>query len=113
VTTLFEAVCVVAAGDALLAPKVTRRLIGEFTRPRPRAEHAKAPLALLTPRETQILRLIAEGLSNMEMAARLVVSTETIKTHVSRILNKLHVRDRVQAVILAYESGLVIPRSDH
>jgi DNA-binding NarL/FixJ family response regulator len=111
--SLFQAVRVVAAGDALLAPKVTRRLIGEFTRLRPHAEHAKAPLALLTPRETQILHLIAEGLSNMEMAARLVVSTETIKTHVSRILNKLHVRDRVQAVILAYESGLVIPRSDH
>jgi DNA-binding NarL/FixJ family response regulator len=111
--SLFEAVRVVAAGEALLAPKVTRRLIGEFTRLRPRAGHARAPLALLTPRETQILRLIAEGLSNVEMATRLVVSTETIKTHVSRILNKLDVRDRVQAVILAYESGLVIPRSDH
>jgi DNA-binding NarL/FixJ family response regulator len=111
--SLFEAVRVVAAGDALLAPKVTRRLIRELTRLRPHVGHAKTPLALLTPRETQILRLIAEGLSNMEMATHLVVSTETIKTHVSRILNKLDVRDRVQAVILAYESGLVIPGSDH
>jgi DNA-binding NarL/FixJ family response regulator len=111
--SLFEAVRVVAAGEALLAPKVTRRLIGEFTRLRPHARDAKAPLALLTPRETEILRLIAEGLSNTEMAGRLVVSTETIKTHVSRVLNKLDVRDRVQAVILAYECGLVTPRSDH
>jgi DNA-binding NarL/FixJ family response regulator len=109
---LFEAVRVVAAGEALLAPTVTRRLIGEFTRLRPRAAAAAAPLAALTPRETEILRLIAEGLSNPEMAERLVVSAETIKTHVSRVLNKLGVRDRVQAVIVAYESGLVIPRSN-
>jgi DNA-binding NarL/FixJ family response regulator len=107
--SLFEAVRVVAAGEALLAPTVTRRLIGEVTRLRPLASAATAPLALLTPRETEILRLIAEGLSNPEMADRLVVSAETIKTHVSRILNKLGVRDRVQAVIVAYESGLVVP----
>jgi DNA-binding NarL/FixJ family response regulator len=110
---LFEAVRVVAAGEALLAPTVTRRLIDEFTRLRPRAAAAAAAatLAPLTPRETEILRLIAEGLSNPEMADRLVVSAETVKTHVSRVLNKLGVRDRVQAVILAYETGLVIPRS--
>jgi DNA-binding NarL/FixJ family response regulator len=109
--SLFEAVRVVAAGDALLAPSVTRRLIGEFTRLRPLASDAAAPLALLTQRETEILRLIAEGLSNAEMADRLVVGAETIKTHVSRVLYKLGVRDRVQAVIVAYESGLVVPGS--
>jgi DNA-binding NarL/FixJ family response regulator len=109
--SLFEAVRVVAAGDALLAPSVTRRLIGEFTRLRPLATAAAAPLKALTQRETEILRLIAEGLSNAEMADRLVVGAETIKTHVSRILSKLGVRDRVQAVIVAYESGLVVPRS--
>jgi DNA-binding NarL/FixJ family response regulator len=109
--SLFEAVRVVAAGDALLAPSVTRRLIGEFTRLRPLASDAAAPLVLLTQRETEILRLIAEGLSNAEMADRLVVGAETIKTHVSRVLYKLGVRDRVQAVIVAYESGLVVPGS--
>jgi DNA-binding NarL/FixJ family response regulator len=108
---LFEAVRVVAAGEALLAPTVTRRLIGEFTRLRPLANAVAAPLALLTPRETEILRLMAEGLSNAELADRLVVSAETVKTHVSRVLSKLGVRDRVQAVIVAYESGLVVPRS--
>jgi DNA-binding NarL/FixJ family response regulator len=108
---LFEAVRVVAAGQALLAPTVTRRLIGEFTRLRPLAEAAAEPLAALTPRETEILRLMAEGLSNVEMADRLVVSAETVKTHVSRVLGKLGVRDRVQAVIVAYETGLVVPRS--
>jgi DNA-binding NarL/FixJ family response regulator len=110
---LFEAVRVVAAGEALLAPTVTRRLIGEFARLQPRVAAAAvaAPLALLTPRETEVLRLIAEGLSNPEMADRLVVSGETVKTHVSRVLSKLGVRDRAQAVIVAYESGLVVPRS--
>jgi DNA-binding NarL/FixJ family response regulator len=106
---LFEAVRVVAAGDALLAPSITRRLIGEFARQKPRP----TPDALreLTPRETDVLRLIAEGLSNAEIAARLVVSDETVKTHVSRVLFKLGLRDRTQAVITAYESGLVTPRS--
>ncbi|GIE36600.1 DNA-binding response regulator [Actinoplanes italicus] len=106
---LFDAVRVVAAGEALLAPTVTRRLIGELTRLRPRRA---APAGLedqLTAREQEILRLIAEGLSNAEMAERLMVSSETIKTHVSRVLAKLGVRDRVQAVIMAYESGLVVP----
>jgi DNA-binding NarL/FixJ family response regulator len=109
---LFEAVRVVAAGEALLAPTVTRRLISEFARLRP---HAAAPsadgLATLTPRETQVLRLVAEGLSNPEIAARLVVTEETVKTHVSRVLGKLGLRDRTQAVVTAYESGLVVPRS--
>ncbi|GAA4262998.1 response regulator transcription factor [Dactylosporangium darangshiense] len=106
---LFEAVRVVAAGEALLAPSVTRRLIGEFSRLRPLADAAAVPLTVLTPRETDILRLMAEGLSNGEIADRLVVSTETVKTHVSRVLSKLGVRDRVQAVIVAYETGLVVP----
>ena len=109
---LFEAVRVIAAGEALLAPAVTRRLISEFTRlrPRPRAPAAGA-LATLTPRETQVLRLVAEGLSNPEVAARLVVTEETVKTHVSRMLTKLGLRDRTQAVVTAYELGLVVPGS--
>ncbi|HEY3006904.1 MAG TPA: response regulator transcription factor [Micromonosporaceae bacterium] len=106
---LFDAVRVVAAGEALLAPTVTRRLIAEFARLRPRPRQATAPLRGLTPRETEVLCLIAEGLSNPEIAARLVVSEETVKTHVSRVLNKLSLRDRTQAVVLAYESGLVVP----
>ncbi|CAG7621136.1 response regulator [Actinacidiphila bryophytorum] len=110
---LFEAVRVVAAGEALLAPGVTRRLIAEFARirlgpPRPGARPAPE-LAVLTPRETQVLRLVAEGLSNGEVALRLTVSEETVKTHVSRILTKLGLRDRTQAVVTAYESGLVTP----
>jgi DNA-binding NarL/FixJ family response regulator len=109
---LFDAVRVIAAGDALLAPAVTRRLITEFTRTRPRLE-AAAPareLADLTPRECGVLELVAEGLSNKEIAARLVITEETVKTHVSRVLSKLGLRDRTQAVVLAYESGLVVPR---
>jgi DNA-binding NarL/FixJ family response regulator len=107
---LFDAVRIVAAGDALLAPSVTRRLISEFTQPRPAATgHRPAELGTLTPRETEVLRLMAEGLSNLEIASRLVVSEETVKTHVSRILGKLGLRDRTQAVIAAYESGLVVP----
>ena len=109
---LFDAVRVVAAGEALLAPTVTRRLIGEFARQRRGAAAPAADgLAALTPRETQVLRLVAEGLSNPEIAARLVVTEETVKTHVSRVLGKLGLRDRTQAVVTAYESGLVIPRS--
>jgi DNA-binding NarL/FixJ family response regulator len=113
---LFEAVRVVAAGEALLAPAVTRRLISEFARLRPQAVAgmpgaASRPgaLAALTPRETEVLRLVAEGLSNTEIAGRLVVTDETVKTHVSRILSKLGLRDRTQAVVAAYESGLVVP----
>jgi DNA-binding NarL/FixJ family response regulator len=112
---LFEAVRVIATGDALLAPAVTRRLIGEFAALRVRPETASAAarsgldLAALTPRETQVLRLVAEGMSNAEIAQRLVVSEETVKTHVSRVLSKLALRDRTQAVVVAYESGLVVP----
>ena len=109
---LFDAVRVIAAGQALLAPTVTRRLIGEFTRLRPRpADGPNTVLAALTPRETEVLRLVAEGLSNPEIAARLVVTEETVKTHVSRVLSKLGLRGRTQAVVTAYESGLVVPRS--
>ena len=107
---LFDAVRVVAAGEALLAPTVTRRLIGEFVRLRPRLPQQPDLLRMLTPRETEVLRLVAEGLSNLEIAERLVVSDETIKTHVSRILAKLGLRDRAQAVVAAYETGLVVPR---
>jgi DNA-binding NarL/FixJ family response regulator len=110
-SALFDAVRVVAAGEALLAPAVTRRLIGEFVRLRPASTHALDRLHDLTPRETEVLRLVAEGLSNGEIATRLVVSEETVKTHVSRVLMKLGVRDRTQAVVAAYESGLVVPRS--
>jgi DNA-binding NarL/FixJ family response regulator len=106
---LFEAVRVVAVGQALLAPTVTRRLIGEFARLRPGRSARAASLAALTPRETTVLGLLAEGLSNPEIAARLVVSEETVKTHVSRVLAKLGLRDRTQAVVAAYESGLVVP----
>ena len=105
---LFDAVRIVAAGEALLAPGVTRRLIHEFTRLRPAVTPAPS-LGLLTPRETEVLKLVAEGLSNPEIAARLVVTEETVKTHVSRMLSKLRLRDRTQAVVAAYESGLVIP----
>jgi DNA-binding NarL/FixJ family response regulator len=116
---LFDAVRVVAAGDALLAPAVTRRLISEFARIRPpaataasaasAATTAPAALAALTPRETEVLRLIAAGLSNTEIAGRLVVTEETVKTHVSRVLAKLGLHGRSQAVVAAYESGLVVP----
>jgi DNA-binding NarL/FixJ family response regulator len=109
---LFEAVRVIAAGEALLAPTVTRRLISEFARQRPTpGAPPTAAFATLTPRERQVLLLVAEGLSNPEIAARLVVTEETVKTHVSRVLNKLGLRDRTQAVVTAYESGLVVPRA--
>ncbi len=109
---LFDAVRIIAAGDALLAPNVTRRLISEFARQRPDPGAAIIPrLDQLTHRETEILRLLAEGLSNPEIAARLVVTEETVKTHVSRVLRKLGLRDRTQAVITAYETGLIKPRT--
>jgi len=111
---LFDAVRVIAAGEALLAPAVTRRLISEFTRLRPvSSAPPSAALSALTPRETEVLRLVAEGMSNPEIACRLVVTEETVKTHVSRILAKLGLRDRTQAVVAAYESGLVVPGKDH
>ena len=108
---LFDAVRVVAAGDALLAPNITRRLIAEFAALHRPETRPAAALASLTPRETQVLRLVAEGLSNPEIAARLMVTEETVKTHVSRMLAKLGLRDRTQAVVAAYETGLVVPRS--
>ena len=111
---LFDAVRVIAAGEALLAPAVTRRLISEFARLRPvSGTPSAAALSALTPRETEVLRLVAEGMSNPEIARRLVVTEETVKTHVSRILAKLGLRDRTQAVVAAYETGLVVPGKDH
>ncbi|WP_432104359.1 response regulator [Streptomyces sp. bgisy091] len=107
---LAHAVRVVAAGDALLAPNVTKRLIAEFSRvsrtPRP---PGRERLDGLTERETEVLSLIAQGLSNAEIAGRLVVAEQTVKTHVSRVLVKLALRDRTQAAVYAYESGLVRP----
>ncbi|MFF9910581.1 response regulator [Streptomyces sp. NPDC013457] len=108
---LIAAVRVVAAGEALLAPSVTRRLIADFaaSRPAPRADRAALRLNGLTPRETEVLELIARGLSNQEIADRLVLAEQTVKTHIGRVLAKLDLRDRAQAVIFAYESGLVTP----
>jgi DNA-binding NarL/FixJ family response regulator len=102
---LVHAIRVAAAGDALLAPSVTRRLIASFTRTAP--ARAASRLDQLTPRETEVLILLADGLSNHEIATRLFVGDATIKTHVASILTKLSVRDRVQAVVVAYRSGLV------
>ncbi len=105
---LIHAVRVVAAGDALLAPSVTRRLLADMARQRSRPE-LSAQLVLLTERESEVLRGIAAGLSNAELAASLIVGEATVKTHVSRLLSKLNLRDRVQAVAFAYESGLIQP----
>lgn len=107
---LVGAVRVVAAGEALLAPTVTRRLIADVVRRpgTPAAPQVDARLAMLTARETDTLRQIARGLSNAEIAAAMHVSAHTVKTHVSSLLTKLGLRDRVQAVVLAYESGLVL-----
>jgi DNA-binding NarL/FixJ family response regulator len=103
---LVEAVRIVASGEALLAPTITRRLIEQFVR-RPRVSGPPAALEQLTPRELDVLRLVARGLSNAEIAAKLVVAPSTVKTHVASMLQKLDLRDRIQAVVLAYESGLV------
>ena len=108
---LLNAIRVVHRGDALLAPSVTRRLIGEFARRPDRLRPAPAALAALTGREREDLALVAGGLSNAEIAEQLVVSAATSKTHVSRIMAKLHARDRAQLVMLAYETGLVTPGS--
>ncbi|MGW3008195.1 response regulator [Streptomyces sp. NPDC001219] len=107
---LAEAVRVVAAGDALLAPNVTKRLIAEFSRvtSSPRAP-LKDRVGTLTERETEVLSLIAQGLTNGEIAERLFLAEQTVKSHVGRILNKLSLRDRTQATVFAYESGLVRP----
>jgi DNA-binding NarL/FixJ family response regulator len=106
---LVHAVRVVAAGDALLAPSVTRRLIADFAR-RPRPDPPfPAAISVLTHRESEVLRLIARGLSNAEISDTLVIAGQTTKTYVGRILAKLDLRDRAQAVVLAYETGLVAP----
>jgi DNA-binding NarL/FixJ family response regulator len=109
---LLHAIRTVAAGDALLAPSITKRLIAEFAR-RPDPATAPAELDQLTARELEILRLVAAGLSNAEMASRLVISPLTVKTHVGRILAKLGCHDRAQLVTLAYETGLVTPGTIH
>ena len=111
---LLHAVRVVATGDALLAPEITQRLITHFltTGPaRPVDVERPARLAALTPRETEVLRLVARGLSNREIADELIVVEQTAKTHVSRVFAKLGLGDRAQAVVLAYETGLVRPRA--
>jgi DNA-binding NarL/FixJ family response regulator len=105
---LVEAIRIVAAGDALLAPSVTRRLLDRIASKLPPAHENVIPaLSELTEREMEVLKLVARGLSNAEIAEKLVVSETTVKTHVSRILGKLDLRDRVQVVILAYETGLI------
>jgi DNA-binding NarL/FixJ family response regulator len=107
---LVNGIRAVGSGDALLAPSVTRRVIEEFVRHPPESVRTAPPeLEELTPRELEVLKLIARGLSNAEIAEQLVVSETTVKTHVAHVLMKLRLRDRVQAVVLAYESGLVSP----
>jgi DNA-binding NarL/FixJ family response regulator/class 3 adenylate cyclase len=107
---LLDAVRVAAAGDALLAPSITRRLIERFARAaRPEPDAVPPTLAELTPRELEVLKLVARGLSNAEIAEQLVLGENTIKTHVAHVLGKLGLRDRVQAVVLAYETGIVAP----
>ena len=106
---LVAGIRLVAQGDALLAPSVTRRLIEEFSRSSRGRAQRPAGLDELTPREVEVFKLLARGMSNAEIAAHLIVSETTVKTHVARILMKLGVRDRVQAVVLAYESGVVAP----
>jgi DNA-binding NarL/FixJ family response regulator len=108
---LADAVRVVASGDALLAPVITRRLIEDFVRRPPPGSGPPVELAELSDRELEVLKLIAQGLSNAEIAASLFLSEATVKTHVTHILGKLRLRDRVQAVVLAYECGLVQPTS--
>ncbi len=109
---LAEAVRVVAAGEALLAPSLTRRLIAAHISRPPPVDGAPPALADLTEREREVLALVARGLSNDEIAARLVVSPATVKTHVNRVLSKRQLRSRAQAVVLAYETGLVQPGAD-
>ena len=107
--TLLDAITIVAAGDALLAPSVTRRLIAEFTRQPLSAQHSARDLLDTTPREQEVLTLIATGLSNTEIAEHLHLSPATVKTHIAHLLDKLGARDRAQLVITAYETGLVTP----
>jgi DNA-binding NarL/FixJ family response regulator len=107
---LAAAVRLVATGDALLAPSITRRLVERFAAQEPRPVHRD--LAALTPREREVLTLVGTGLSNAELASTLTVSEATVKTHVARIFAKLTLRDRAQAVVVAYETGLVTPRGE-
>jgi DNA-binding NarL/FixJ family response regulator len=106
---LTDAIRSVVAGDTLIAPAITRRLIEEFCRRPSLQEAARSELAELTPRELEVLTLIGRGMSNREIAAALVVAETTVKTHVARILSKLDLHDRAQAVVVAYETGLVRP----
>jgi DNA-binding NarL/FixJ family response regulator len=106
---LIHAVKVVAAGDALLAPSVTRRLITDFSRKPPAVPPVPVALDVLTSRETEVLMLIAQGMSNTQISETLCIAGETTRTHVKRILSKLGLRDRAQAVVIAYETGLVTP----
>jgi DNA-binding NarL/FixJ family response regulator len=110
---LAEGIRVVANGEALLAPAVTRRLIEDFSRTRPARADEPPGLDELTPREREVWTLLARGLSNAEIAETLVIGETTVKTHVARVLMKLGLRDRVQAVVLAYESGVVTPGESH
>lgn len=106
---LTDAVRIIASGDALLAPSITKRLIGEFSRMGAPRGPSRVRLDDLTERETEVLALVAQGLSNAEIAGHLVVAEQTVKTHVGRILVKLGLRDRTQAAVFAYETGLVTP----
>jgi DNA-binding NarL/FixJ family response regulator len=108
-TQLTDAVRTVAAGEALIAPSITRRFIERFLEHRAPTMAPPAPDSSLTPRELQVLRLVAAGLSNAEVADRLVIGHSTVKTYVNRLLTKLDLRDRTQAVVYAYEHGLVVP----
>jgi DNA-binding NarL/FixJ family response regulator len=110
---LVDGIRVVASGDALLAPSVTRRVIEEFVRRPPDSVRTAPPeLAELTARELEVLKLVARGLANAEIAKELFISATTVKTHVAHVLMELKLRDRVQAVVFAYESGLVLPGGD-
>src|SRR6185436_6771341 len=106
---LADGIRVVAGGDALLAPSITRRLIQEFAQAGPPSGPPPKGLDELTARELEVFKLVARGLSNAEIAAELIVSETTVKTHVARMLMKLGLRDRVQAVVLAYEAGIAVP----
>ncbi|MDF2707823.1 MAG: response regulator [Nonomuraea muscovyensis] len=106
---LLHAIRVVAAGDALLAPRITRRLIGQFTARRTAAQNAEDRLAVLTEREREVLALVGQGMSNHEIGAELFLSPSTARTHVSRAMAKLGARDRAQMVVIAYQTGLVSP----
>lgn len=106
---LIRAVRVIAGGEALLAPSVTRRMIADLVTRSTAPRRSTEELARLTPRETEVLHLMARGMSNAEIAAELFVSDETVKTHVGKVFSKLGIRDRAQAVVIAYETGLVSP----